>query len=292
MSTGRSPFAVVLGTAQDAGLPQVGCRCGQCEAARREPSLRRRAACVALVDPADRARVLIDVTPDLGSQLEDLDRAAGPAGGRAPIDAAFLTHAHVGHYTGLTSFGREAMATKGVVVYGTSSMGRFLRENAPWDALLAWGHVRFLELGAAMVSISSSMRVRPVAVPHRAEYTDTVGYEVEGPTRRLLYVPDIDGWDSFVPPGGGSTLEYLDGFDVLVLDGTFFSDDELPTRDLAEIPHPRIQESMVRFAALGSRVVFTHLNHSNPVAMRDSDARRSLDRHGFRVADERMIVPL
>src|SRR5215470_536980 len=90
--------AVVLGVAQDGGVPHLGCRQALCVEARRDPSKRRLVAALGLIDPASGKRFLIDATPDFPAQVELL--------GGMP-DAILLTHAHIGHYLGLAQLGRE-----------------------------------------------------------------------------------------------------------------------------------------------------------------------------------------
>ena len=70
--------------------------------------------------------------------------------------------------------------------------------------------------------------------------------------------------------------------DVAFLDATFYADGELGHRDMREIPHPRVVETMRRLAGLGDRVRLVHLNHTNPLWDDDAPATS----RGFRVARE------
>jgi pyrroloquinoline quinone biosynthesis protein B len=284
--------AVVLGIAQDGGLPHIGCSQPACVAARRDPARRERVAALGLIDDATGKRFLIDATPDLPSQLESLNggrRSRTPADRRRPVDGILLTHAHVGHYTGLMYLGREALGAQGVPVYATPRMARVLRENAPWSQLVALGNIELRELAPEReLPLTAGLRVVARQVPHRDELSDTVGFVVRGPRRSLLYVPDIDKWERWER----ALEDEVAGVDLAFLDGTFSAADEVPGRSLAEIPHPLVSETIARLAvrpALGTRVLFIHLNHTNPLLW---DAARRRELKEFRVAQDGEEHPL
>ena len=252
--------AVVLGIAQDGGVPHIGCRQELCVAARKDPARRQRVASVGLID-SDGSRFLIDATPDLPSQIESLWGTETPADPRRPLSGILLTHAHVGHYAGLMHLGREALGARGVPVYATPRMCRFLRENAPWSQLVSLGHVELREIVPGReLALSPRLHVTALAVPHRDELSDTVAFRVRGPRRSLLYLPDIDKWERWER----KVEDEVARVDVALLDGTFLEPTEIPGRTLADIPHPLIGETAARLAeALRARVRFIHLNHTN-----------------------------
>jgi pyrroloquinoline quinone biosynthesis protein B len=277
------PEAVVLGIAQDGGVPHIGCRQPLCVAARRDPSKRRRVASLGLEDPAAGKRFVIDATPDFAEQIEVL--------GGLP-DAILLTHAHVGHYLGLAQLGREGVNAREVPVYATVSMARFLRENKPWSRLVERGNIviREIETGAEF-ALTANLRAKAIRVPHRDEDSDTVAYLVSGPRRRVLWLPDTDRWES-----SDVRLEKLaaDRDLTMFLDGTFFSADEIPGRTIADIPHPLVPDTAARLTAdgpLAARVFFVHLNHTNRLLW-DAEAGRALESKGLGVAKEGMRLPL
>jgi len=236
--------------------------------------------------------VLVDATPDIRSQIAELRESCGlEAAPGLPVDRIFLTHAHTGHYTGLIHLGRESMAARSVPVMVTPRMGEFLKSNKPWSRLVEWGHVRLETLGPGAWK-DSGLAVEAIPVPHRDEDSDTVGFVFSGPTRRLLYVPDTDAWVKWRRP-----LEsYLAEVDFALLDGTFFDGAELPGRDLSQVPHPLMKATLQmlggKAGASRCRVLFTHLNHSNP-ALDPGSAEAALVRAaGFEVAREGMEFPL
>lgn len=252
------PYAVVLGIAQDGGYPQTGCNRPDCVDAWRDPSKRRRVASLGIVDPQSNERWIIDATPDFPEQLRVLDeRSRTPTG-------ILLTHAHIGHYLGLAHLGREVLGAKNVRVYAMPRMRAFLERNGPWSQLVELRNIELVTLQEnEEIALNARIRVTPLRVPHRDEYSETVGFLVRGPSRAILWLPDIDKWEKWDLP-----LEsVLERVDVAYLDGTFFTADELPGRDLREIPHPLIRETEARLAKspLRTRVRYIHLNQSNPL---------------------------
>jgi len=274
--------AIVLGIAQDGGVPHAGCHQNLCAEARRNPAKRQLVASLGLLDPSTGKKFLIDATPDFALQMERL--------GGLP-DAILLTHAHIGHYLGLAQLGREVLGAKAVPVYATASMAKFLRENRPWSRLVAAGNidVRETEPGKEF-ELTPDLHVTPIRVPHRDEDSDTVAYFVRGPAKKLLWLPDIDKWEKW----DRRLPEILADPDVTAfVDGTFFSADEIPGRSMAEIPHPLVPETVALFGGQPprGRVVFVHLNHTNRLFW-DREEVRKLEGKGFRVAREGMEIPL
>jgi pyrroloquinoline quinone biosynthesis protein B len=250
--------AILLGSAQDGGVPQAGCYCEQCALARTDPTRREWVACLGLVDHTTRQIWLVDATPDLREQLHVLHALAPDC----PLAGVILTHAHTGHYTGLIHLGREACNTRGLPLYVSARMADFLRANAPWSQLVTLGNVslRLLTPGCE-VQLSPTLCLTPLWVPHRGEFSDTLAFVVRGPVRRLFYCPDIDAWDCWEH----DLRCFVTEMDVALLDGTFFSHDELPGRDLSQIPHPLATGTVERLAGVDCDVQLIHLNHSNPL---------------------------
>jgi pyrroloquinoline quinone biosynthesis protein B len=278
--------AVVLGIAQDGGVPHIGCTQALCVAARADPAKRQRVAALGLVD-GDR-RYLIDATPDIASQLETLNAGRAVADQRRPVDGIFLTHAHIGHYTGLMYLGREALDADTVPVYATARMIRFLRENAPWSLLVANRNIALNLVTPGDEIAFGNLRVTLMAVPHRDELTDTLAFRVRGPGGAVLYVPDVDKWERW----DRKLEDEVKAAGVALLDGTFERADELPGRNMAEVPHPLVTDTLARLPeALRARVRFVHLNHTNRL-LSDPAARASVEAMGARVAKDGDVIPL
>jgi pyrroloquinoline quinone biosynthesis protein B len=239
-----------------------------------------------LVSGATGQRWLIDATPALPQQLAQLASATPPRID-AGLDGVLLTHAHMGHYTGLIHLGQEAANLHQVPVWVMPRMRALLENSRPWEGLVRQGNIRLLDLEAERsVQLAPDLVVTPIRVPHRDEYSETVAFYVAGPTRKALWLPDIDAWDDW----DQDLALVLDGVDIAWVDGTFFDDQELPGRDLRRIRHPRIRETMERLAglpeAVRARVRFVHLNHSNPVLDPESEPFRSVYKAGFKVAQQ------
>ena len=291
------PYVFVLGTAQDGGLPQIACREACCEAARRDPSRRRMVTSLLLVDPRSGQRWIFDASPDLPLQVEVARGHDGPGldlpGRPALFDGVFLTHAHVGHYAGLIQFGREAYGSAPVDLIGTPRMLDFLTTNGPWSLLFDGGHATAVTLEPdTTMQLAPDLSVTAVRVPHRDEFSDTVGFLIAGPERTALYLPDIDKWSRWNRQLGA----VLEDIDLAFVDGSFFGPGELPGRDMAGVPHPFIVETLEilepRGAADLDKVYFTHLNHSNPAADPDSEAARTIRTAGAHVLQEGALFKL
>jgi len=280
------PALVVLGTAQDGGAPQAG---SFGHPGWDDPDQRRRVACIGLVDPRTGDRWMFDATPDFPEQHRRLCASVTSGDAPAELSGIFLTHAHIGHYTGLMFLGHEAMGARQTPVYAMPRMRAFLKTNGPWSQLVEYENIllRPLEAGRA-VPLARGLTVTPIPAPHRAEYAETVGYLIEGPRRSALYLPDIDSWEAW-DAMGVQIEEMVAQVDVAYLDGTFFAAGEIPGRDMSNFPHPFITRTLERLAALpGSerrKVRFIHLNHTNPAQWPGSDARRRIEAAGASVAE-------
>lgn len=251
----------VLGSGQDGGVPQLlaGHRN---DTLARDLAIPHRLASSALVE-TEGTRLLLDASPDLRHQLD------------GPVDAVVLTHGHMGHYAGLVHFGKEAAATRRLPLVGSPRMLAFLDANEPWAALFRDGHLRPVPVEPGASTVVGNVEVGLVPVPHRAEFTDTVAISVAG----ALYLPDLDAWDAW--PGHHAVVA---SHDLALLDASFWSSDEVPGRDLADIPHPLVPDTIERFADLSDRVVLTHLNHTNPLCDPASPESAQVRDRGFRVA--------
>ena len=131
--------------------------------------------------------------------------------------------------------------------------------------------------------------ILPIPVPHRSEFSDCHGLIIEANGNRLLFLPDHDSWEQTLQQQ--SIRDWLTQLqiDVALLDGTFWSADELQHRDINEIPHPTVEESLRR---LGDKkkgdpdIRFLHLNHTNPLCNPHSKQTQILTEMGWAVAKE------
>ncbi|PWT90759.1 MAG: pyrroloquinoline quinone biosynthesis protein PqqB [Acidobacteria bacterium] len=269
---------VVLGIAQDGGIPQIGCTQEICKTQHHFVSS------LAIL-AANSSAFLIDATPDLKYQYTELATRYPQYQKHSLFDGILLTHAHMGHYTGLMYLGKESISTHETPVYASQEMAAFLKQNAPWSLLITNGNILLQPFRANQEIHLEGVSITPVPVPHRHEFTDTHGFLIRGASKSLLYIPDIDSWE----PARDVIERYLRQADYALLDGTFFSGDELPGRNMKLVPHPTIQDS-IRFLQslqhLSTKIYFTHLNHTNPALLPDSYASKELTKAGYAIVAE------
>ena len=280
----------ILGIAQDAGFPQAGCNKACCRQFYSGQLPAAHPVSLAIVDSNTAKYWLVEATADLPQQLH----ALGGSGTALKMPAGiFITHAHMGHYAGLLQLGREAMNAQQLPVYAMPRMKDFLTHNGPWSQLLQLQNIVLQPLQHQQhVILTSHLSIVPLLVPHRDEFSETVGYLLQGPNKKLLFIPDIDKWEKWTMPIDSliSTVDYA------LLDATFFDATELPGRNMQEIPHPFVAESLQRFNALPapekSKIIFVHFNHTNPLLQPNSTATQKVLQAGFRIAKEGMQLQL
>ena len=118
----------VLGVVQDGGLPHLGSNKLCCD----ETQSKRHVTSLMLINNRNNYSYLFDASPDINEQLNFMgDRI------KKDLKGIFLTHAHIGHYTGLMYFGREALNSKSINVYAMPRMKKFLEQNGPWSQLVS-----------------------------------------------------------------------------------------------------------------------------------------------------------
>ena len=285
-------FIYVLGVAQDGGYPQAGCLKECCLGPKNRPELRRWVSSIAVVDNTNNRCWIFDATPDFREQLQMINEVT-VSENPVNISGIFLTHAHVGHYTGLAHLGLEVMGAKKIPVYAMPRMMNFLTNNGPWNQLITKENIIIEPLqDGAIININDQIKITPFLVPHRDEYSETVGYKISGPVKSVLFIPDIDKWDIWQK----DIVAEITRNDHLFLDATFFNETELPGRDMSQIPHPFVVESMQLFANLSieekQKIYFIHYNHTNPLHQPGSNASRVFNSAGFQLAKQGQIFNL
>ena len=274
----------ILGVVQDGGMPHLGNNKTCCENIKQDKYV----TSLMLINNENNESFLFDASPDINKQLNFMgDRI------KKDLKGIFLTHAHIGHYTGLMYFGREALNSKLVNVYAMPRMKKFLEENGPWSQLVSLQNISIIELSnESKISIDSNVIVQPVEVPHRAEFSETVGYKIYGPNKTALFIPDIDKWYLWEK----SIIDEIKQVDYAIIDATFYDSKEVNYRDISEIPHPFVTESMDLFDSIDIReknkIYFIHLNHTNPLINKDSDQYKLVRSKGYNVAEEGMKLNL
>lgn len=274
----------ILGTAQDGGSPHIGCKKECCSLLFKSPDHKRKVVSLGVVDHENSKSFLFEATPDMPSQLKLLKELS--AKDNETPDGIFLTHAHMGHYTGLMYLGKEAMGAKAVFVYAMPKMKTFLENNGPWNQLVALKNIVVQEIeNEKRVQLTSNLSVIPFTVPHRDEYSETVGFKIIGGNKSALFIPDIDKWSKWEK----SIIEEIRKVDFAFLDATFYDGKEINNRDISEIPHPFVIESTKLFKGLSdtekAKIHFIHFNHTNPLLNGNSDEFKKIVKQGFNIAE-------
>lgn len=288
----QSPYLVVLGTTQDAGSPQLGCNKKCCINLFNNPDLPRKVVSLGIVDPKAKKYWMIESTPDFVTQSKILNEISGFNHDELP-DGIFITHAHIGHYTGLMYLGRESLSSKKIPVFTMSKMKGFLMQNGPWNQLINLNNIFLNNMDANQsVQLSNAIQIIPFLVPHRDEFSETVGFKINGPNKSILFIPDIDKWGKW----NKDLVSELKTVDVAFIDGTFYDDEEINNRNMAEIPHPFVVETMNLFKLedekTKSKIHFIHLNHTNPLLDKKSKQYKQVVSNGFSVSKYKQIVKL
>jgi pyrroloquinoline quinone biosynthesis protein B len=267
---------VVLGTTQDAGKPQINCHNSCCE------NLKGRffVASLGVTDTKNKKNYLFDATPDITAQYQHLSSTTGVKS----IDGIFLTHAHSGHYTGLMYVGKEGMNASKIPVYAMPRFISYLTNNGPWSQLVTLGNIQLRPLQSETpITLDKGLIVIPIVVPHRDEFSETVGFKIMGDKKSALYIPDIDKWKIWEK----DIIAEVKAVDYAFIDGTFFEEGEI-NRPIKEVPHPFITETVSLFKneqlSVKQKIYFIHLNHTNPAHNKTSPQRIAIEKQGFRFA--------
>ena len=274
----------ILGVVQDGGLPHLGSNKLCCKNVEQQ----RFVTSLMLINNENNESYLFDASPDINRQLNFMgDRI------KKDLKGVFLTHAHIGHYTGLMYFGREALNSKSINVYAMPRMKKFLEQNGPWNQLVSLQNISITEINNnSKLLMDSNIIIQPIEVPHRAEFSETVGYKIYGPNKTVLFIPDIDKWYLWEK----SIIEEIEKVDYALIDATFYDSKEVNYRDLSEIPHPFVVESMELFDSIEekekNKIYFIHLNHTNPLLDKESEQYKFVRVKGYNVAEEGMKLKL
>ena len=283
---------IVLGTLQDGGSPHIGCKKECCKALFLQPDPSRKVVSLGVIDAENNKKYIFEATPDFTRQARLLKEFAAADSKETP-DGIFLTHAHIGHYTGLMFLGKEAMNADKVPVYALPKMKKFLETNGPWEQLVTKKNIEIEALTSEkVVTLTNNIKVLPFNVPHRDEYSETAGYTIIGPNKKALFIPDIDKWQKW----NKNIVDEIAKVDYAFIDATFYDAAEINNRNIAEIPHPFIIESMALFANLAEsekkKVYFIHFNHTNPALNLDSEKAKQIIKNGFNIAKINDVMKL
>ena len=277
-------FLNILGTVQDGGSPHLGCKKDCCLNLSEQDKKIRKVTSLEIFDQIKNESILFEATPDIIYQWNSL--YSTPKG-------IFLTHAHIGHYSGLIHLGKEALGAKGIPVYAMPKMSFFLKENGPWSQLVKLNNIKLVNLSNNIaVTVLEKIKVTPFLVPHRDEFSETGGYKIEGPSKSILFIPDIDKWLLW----NRNLIDLLKTVDLAFIDGTFFNAKEVNYRPISEIPHPLVEETIEFLSdqkeSIKNKVYFIHMNHTNPFLDPKSKESKWVLGQGFRIAQIGQVFKL
>jgi len=279
-----------LGTAQDGGVPQIGCKCEMCTDIRKEKRKEILQAAIGIENTETGNRYMIEATPAFPKQYQSFI-----ADKNGKLNGIFLTHAHMGHYTGLMYLGKEALNSKEIKVYVSRKMAEFLKNNAPWSQLVKLKNIELIEFesGKELV-LDNDIKIIPVEVPHRNEFADTHGFIVKG-KKSFFFVPDIDSWEGFE----NQLNDIFKQCDYLAVDATFYTKEEIGNirgRNFKEIPHPTVEETVSfieknKWNLKDKKVILTHFNHTN-LLFTDKVLKDEVEKIGIIVSEDEMEITL
>ena len=277
----QSEYIYILGNTQDAGLPHIGCQHPFCEDSFNVYE-EYYTTSIAVVNSDLKKYILFEATPDITFQLNNLkknifDEFLLP-------ESIYITHAHIGHYTGLMYFGREALGAKDLMVRVLPRMSNFLQNNGPWSQLVDINNIKIKEINFGLSTNElNNINVTPIQVPHRDEYSETAGYIIKGKNKKALFIPDIDKWEKW----DRDLSQLAKEFDFLLIDATFYDSKEI-NRDISEIPHPLVTETIDLLKRLDlenrNKVYFIHMNHTNMMLDPNSELSKLVTSKGFNIA--------
>ena len=278
---GQSEFIYILGNTQDAGVPHIGCDSEFCQN-NYESINYFYSTSIAVVDLANNKYILFEATPDITRQLNKISNDLFKT--FTLPESIYLTHAHIGHYAGLMYFGRESLGAKNINVRTLPRMTDFLKNNGPWSQLININNIELQKIDFnSTISSLNNIIIKPIQVPHRDEYSETSGFIIQGKTKKALFIPDIDKWEKW----NENLEEIIYKYDYLLLDATFYDEKEI-NRDINEIPHPLVTETIQLLNHLPidqkNKVYFIHMNHTNMMLDPNSKLTKLIHQKGFKIA--------
>ena len=273
----------VLGTTQDGGLPHLGCINDCCKYAWDDDNLKKYPSCISIIDNKTKKYWIFDTTPDIKYQMFMLDKY------NSKLAGVFITHAHYGHYSGLLEFGLEAGNQKELPVYVMPEMYNFLYKNYPFKFLHENNHIKLIQINNEISLLKKQLLINAFLVPHRNEFSETVGFKISTQNKSIIYLPDIDSWENI----NFNFIDIIKQNDIVFLDGTFYSNKELLIRDTSKIPHPYIKDTMRLLENLSfedkKKIHFIHFNHTNPTLVKTSKERKNILNAGFSISMENQV---
>jgi pyrroloquinoline quinone biosynthesis protein B len=296
----------ILGSAAGGAFPQWNCACTNCRAVRAgtfrgKPRTQTQVA----ITEDERSWFLLGASPDLRAQIEATPELHPREGVRqSPIEGAVLANADLDHVLGLLLL-RELQPLR---VHATASVRRILRDDNSMFGMLQRvpNQVVWTDFGSAeefrllnRPGKDSGLRCQArslsehypayVSADRRAQLIPgeaSLGFFIQSPSgSRLAYMPAVPQMDD-------ALLQQLDACDVLLFDGTFWSDDELirvqgSGQTALQMGHVPVESTLIKLAGLRRpRKIFLHINNTNPMLDETSPQYRQVRSAGWQVAED------
>ena len=264
----------VLGNVQDGGVPHLGCDCEICSKARDDPSEAKYVESILLKENNDEntARYLVNATPDIRQQVK-----------WKYLDGIFVPHEGLGHITGLQFFGQEGPDISELSVFCCDDVEDYMMKNDPYRFLVDRNNLELHDFSDGETLELRGGEIESIQFHHPHLNHDTTAYMIHGEDKKLFYLADITDFNREIE-------EKVEEADIAIIDGTFWSEDEIGRFE--EVPHPPIRRSLDEFADTDTKIYFTHLNHTNPALREDTEERSELESQGFHVAEQGMEFKL
>lgn len=296
--------ALLIGTAAGGGYPQWNCRCPVCRLAwERDVRVSRRTQTSVAVSAGAGAWTLLNAAPDLTAQIS-VTAPLQPAGSAraSPISAVVLTGGEIDQTVGLLSL-RERHSFD---LFASDETLAALAAN-PMFAVLAPGLVsRKPAMAGQPFALPGGLEAEIFPVPGKvplyaeagrarfeADPGENIGIEVRADGARLVFVPGAASLDA-------PLIERLARADVVLFDGTLFTDDEMircgvgekTGRRMGHMPIDGSEGSLAALAGLSNRRFYIHINNTNPILVAGSPERRKVEDAGWEVAADGMQITL
>jgi pyrroloquinoline quinone biosynthesis protein B len=294
---------VLLGTAAGGGFPQWNCWCPTCRAARLAPlRAARRSQSSAAVSVDGERWFLLNASPDVREQLDSLPGPIPMGVRHVAVEGIVVTDAELDHTLGIVLL-REA---RHLQLYATAAVRAILEQDS-----------RILPVTQAFAQVAVTEMALDQQVPLRYRDGQASGISVvpfrvaadvprfarhngAGHTVGLMVRGESGGLCAFVPGCGDLDQILMDRLaeaDLVLFDGTFWSDDELISlgigdrraREMDHQPVAGLDGTLSRLVRLARpRKVYTHINNTNPMLLEGSAERAAVERAGVSVGADGM----
>jgi pyrroloquinoline quinone biosynthesis protein B len=275
----------ILGSAAGGGLPQWNCACPNCTAARTGKITPQTQSSIAISGDSEGFHrwFLINASPDLTRQIESMPRLQPRRDSRrnSPIAGVLLTNADIDHALGVLLLRQQEMP---LVVYAAGET----RAALGWieGVLAQFCGIEWRKTNTEFQTLSGRMAFRAIELPRSVAFQ----FRDDSSGATALFAPSV----------GELTDELRDAVhesDVVLFDGTFWSDGELAAirpgaRSARQMNHLPISDGSLDFLhqSPARRKIYTHINNTNPILMASSRERAHVKQSGIEIARDGLEI--